>query len=58
MTIVKNTFNNLFEGLSSEHRQRNFFKEHGNFIDPIEVKINEDTNREKKLGFYVPFQPS
>ena len=53
---IKNTFNNLFEGLSTEHRQTNFFKEHGNFIYPIEVKINKETNKEKKLSFYVPFK--
>ena len=52
INTIKNTFNNLFDGLSTEHRQNNFYKEHGNFIDPVEVKIN----REQKLGFYVPFK--
>ncbi len=54
---IKNTFNSLFEGLSTEHRQTNFFTEHGNFINPIEVKINKGTSKENKLGFYVPFKP-
>ena len=35
----------------------NFFTEHGNFINPIEVKINKGTDKENKLGFYVPFKP-
>ena len=53
MTVntIKNTFNNLFEGLSTEHRQNNFYKEHGDLIDPIEIKIN----KEQKLGYAILF---
>ena len=50
-TAIKNTFNNLFEGLSTEHKQTNFYKEHGNFVEPIGIKVDG-----KKLGFFVPFK--
>jgi hypothetical protein len=48
---IEDCFNRVFNGLSSQHKQNNFFKEHGNFVEPKSLKIEE-----KKLGFYVPFK--
>ena len=43
--------NNAFDNLSTQHRQENFFKDHGEFVQPIEI-TNEGTN----IGCIIPFE--
>ena len=46
--------NLAFETLSTKHKQNNFFKDHGDFEEPVEIK--DDVNKQI-IGFVIPFKP-
>ena len=47
--------NNAFETLSTKHKQTSFFKDNGEFVEPILVEVpGED---KKMLGYVLPIKP-
>ncbi len=46
--------NLAFETLSTKHKQNNFFKDHGDFVEPVEIKDDDD---KQIIGFVIPFKP-
>ena len=46
--------NRAFETLSTKHKQTNFFKDNGDFVEPVTIK---DQDSEKIIGCIVPFKP-
>jgi hypothetical protein len=49
--FIRNKVNSCFETLSTEHRQRAFYREKNQTIEPVEIKNDSDT-----LGYIIPFK--
>ena len=45
--------NNAFDKLSTQHKQSEFFKDHSEFVEPIEIL---DESRSFRIGYVVPFE--